>query len=198
VDALPAPLGLVSASGTGWTCSVEAQTATCNRADSAAPGASFPPVTVGVNVAIDAPASLVNVASISGGGDVNNSNNTATDNIIIAAGPDLTLTKTHVGNNFIAGQRNAAYTLVVQNLGATPTVGPVTVQDTMPAGLSLTAAAGTGWGCSITGSFVSCSRADALGPNTSYPPLTLTVGVASDAPAQITNTASVSGGGDVN
>jgi hypothetical protein len=41
-----------------------------------------------------------------------------------------------------------------------------------------------------------CTRSDALAASSSYPALTLTVNVASNAPASLTNTAAVSGGGE--
>jgi len=72
----------------------------------------------------------------------------------------------------------------------------VTVTDTVPSGLTASGIAGTGWSCTQPAG--PCTRADALAAGGSYPPLTLTVNVAAGAPASVTNTASVSGGGDVN
>jgi hypothetical protein len=43
-----------------------------------------------------------------------------------------------------------------------------------------------------------CSRSDALAAATSYPAITLTVNVAANAPASVTNSAAVSGGGETN
>ena len=43
---------------------------------------------------------------------------------------------------------------------------------------------------------MSCTRSDALAAGASYPPITLTVSVAATAPDSLTNTATVSGGGD--
>jgi uncharacterized repeat protein (TIGR01451 family) len=108
--------------------------------------------------------------------------------------PDLTLTKTHVGN-FARGQTAATYAITVRNVGAASS-GPVTVNDTVPTGLTATGIAGTGWSCAQPAG--PCSRADALGAGGSYPPITLTVDVGAAAPASVTNTAAVSGGGDAN
>ncbi|MEU2158839.1 hypothetical protein ABZ532_28160 [Streptomyces sp. NPDC019396] len=52
---------------------------------------------------------------------------------------------------------------------------------------------GTGWTCTLTP--LSCTRTDVLDAGESYPPLTLTVNVAADAPTRVTNTATVAGGG---
>ena len=111
--------------------------------------------------------------------------------------PDLTITKTHVGN-FTQGQIGAQFTVTVTNSGTPSTIGVVTLTDTVPTGLTPTAASGTGWTCGINGAAVTCTRSDALAPGASYPPVTITVNVAANAPASVTNTATISGGGDVN
>lgn len=64
-DVLPVGLSLVSMSGTGWTCA----NGVCTRSDTLAPGASFPPITVTVNVASNASATLINIAQLSGCSD---------------------------------------------------------------------------------------------------------------------------------
>ena len=113
--------------------------------------------------------------------------------------PDLTITKTHSGN-FRLGDVGDIYTITVTNSGLGPTVGPVTMSDTLPASLTPTAISGTGWTCP-TGTLtspVACTRSDPLPAGASYPAITVTVNVASNAPANITNTALVSGGGETN
>jgi uncharacterized repeat protein (TIGR01451 family) len=113
--------------------------------------------------------------------------------------PDLTVTMTHTGN-FVQGQSGAVYTITVNNAGNTATSGLVTVSDTLPVGLTPVAIGGAGWTCP-TGTLtspVSCTRSDALAPAASYAALTLTVNVAANAPASLTNTVAVSGGGEVN
>ena len=108
---------------------------------------------------------------------------------------DLTVAKSHSGN-FTQGQTGAAYTITVNNIGGNPTSGTVTLADTLPAGLTATAMSGTGWTCTLA--TLSCTRSDALAASTSYPAITVTVNVASNAPASVTNTATVSGGGESN
>src|SRR6267154_1580136 len=109
--------------------------------------------------------------------------------------PDLILTKTHSGN-FVQGQIGASFSIMVSNGGAGITSGTVAVTDTLPAGLMATGMSGTGWNCTL-GS-LSCTRSDALGASGSYPAITLTVNVGSNAAASVTNTATVSGGGESN
>jgi uncharacterized repeat protein (TIGR01451 family) len=195
-DSLPIGLDPVMAVGSGWTCSRADYTVTCSRSDALAPGQSYPPITLTVNVVANAPASVTNTAGVSGGSDTNSANNTTSDVTAIGAGPNLTLTKTHTGN-FTQGQAGAVYTLTVSNAGGGPTTRPVTLIDTLPTGLTATTATGAGWNCTVGGQIVSCSRSDALNPGASYPPVNLTVEVAANAPAMVNNTAHVAGGGDV-
>jgi hypothetical protein len=75
-------------------------------------------------------------------------------------------------------------------------VGTVTVVDTLPAGLTATNIAGTGWACVLN--TLTCTRADVLNAGASYPAITLTVNVAANVGGTVTNTATVSGGGELN
>jgi uncharacterized repeat protein (TIGR01451 family) len=197
VDTLPPGLVLTAAAGTGWTCGLSASSSTCTRTDALAPGASYPPIALTVNVAATAPPLVTNTATIVGGADGNAANNTVTDPTTIVGGADLTITKTASGS-FTQGQIGASYTLAVSNTGGVATSGPVTIVDALPTGLTPTMASGTGWTCGISGSTVTCSHSDPLAPGASYPPVTLTVTVASNAPPSVTNQATVSGGGDLN
>jgi large repetitive protein len=106
--------------------------------------------------------------------------------------PSVSITKTHLAS-FYAGQTEATYTISVSNGGPGPTVGAVSVRDTLPAGLTATAISGDGWQCGL-GSLL-CSRSDTVAAGASYPPITLTVNVAANAPAQVINQVSVWGGG---
>src|SRR5207253_10849985 len=135
-----------------------------------------------VNVASNAPSSVTNSVLVSGGGELNTTNDTASDTVSVVSAPDLTVTKTHTGN-FIFAQTGATYTINVKNLGSAPTTAPVTVTDTLPTGLTATAIAGTGWNCTLQ--TLTCTRSDALAGNTSYP-ITLTVNVAANAPSFVT------------
>jgi len=193
VDTLPTGLSATAEAGTGWTCVLG--TLTCTRSDVLAAAASYPAITLTVTVANNANASVTNTAVVSGGAEINTANDSASDTTTITQVADLTITKTHVGN-FTQGQIGAAYTITVTNGGAGATAGTVTVVDTLPAGLTATAEAGTGWTC-VLGT-LTCTRADVLAAAGSYPAITLTVTVANNAAASVTNTATVSGGGELN
>ena len=119
---------------------------------------------------------------------------TASASITVLA-PVLAITKTHAGN-FMQGQVGASYTITVSNTGTAPTVGTVTVSDPLPASLTPTSVSGTGWTCAAANTAFPCTRSDVLNNGSAYPPITAVVNVSFTAPASVTNTATVSGGGD--
>ena len=60
-----------------WSCTLA--TLICARSDALTAGASYPAITVTVNVAGNAPASATNTVVVSGGGELNTANDTASD-----------------------------------------------------------------------------------------------------------------------
>jgi uncharacterized repeat protein (TIGR01451 family) len=109
--------------------------------------------------------------------------------------PDLAITATHSGD-FTQGDTADSYTITITNVGTAASIGTVTVVDTLPAGLTATAISGDGWSADL--GTLTCSRSDALAAGAGYPPITVTVSVPTNAPASLTNTAAVLGGGDLN
>ncbi len=84
-DILPA--GLTASSiigGCGWSCTLG--TLTCTRSDALAGGTAYPSITLVVNVSPTAPASVINTATVSGGGDSDATNNASADTTIITGG----------------------------------------------------------------------------------------------------------------
>ena len=126
------------------------------------------------------------------------SENVARQNITVTEPPrlpDLTLAKSHSGD-FARGQAAAQYTLSARNAGAGPTTtAQVVVTDTLPAGLTATAISGAGWTCTLVPG-PRCTTSGVQPAGHVYPPITLTVKVANNAPASVVNTAAISGGGD--
>ena len=108
---------------------------------------------------------------------------------------DLAVGESHTGN-FTQGDTADTYTITVSNNGNVTSSGPVTLTDVVPAGLTATAISGFGWTADL-GS-LTCTRSDALPGGASYPPITVTVAAATNAPASVTNVATISGGGDAN
>ena len=191
-DALPTGLTATAISGIGWSCTLG--TLTCTRNDVLANAASYPPITVTVDVANNAPANMTNTATVAGGGETDTANDTASDPTKTMQ-VDLVLAKTHSGT-WSPGDTGKTYTLTVTNVGASPTDGSVvSVVDLLPAGLSATAMSGAGWGCTL--GTLTCTRSDVLAAAASYPDITLTVDVANNATTPVTNTATVAGGGEL-
>ncbi len=109
--------------------------------------------------------------------------------------PDLVVSLSH-GGTFTQGDAVDTYTITVTNIGTAATSGTITVADVLPAGLTATAISGPGWTPNLGA--LTCTRSDALAAGADYPPITVTVSVATNAPASVTNVASVSGGGESN
>ena len=169
-------LAVVSAVGTGWTVSVIGVTITAARNDSLVGGSSYPVLNITVGVANNAPANINNTVVVSGGSEVNSTNDTVTDTTSVVQVADLTISKTHSGV-FRQSDTADSYSIVVNNAGLGVTSGTVTVTDSLPAGLTATAATGSGWVTSIIGNVVTATRSDALAAGASYPALTVTVSV---------------------
>lgn len=96
------------------------------RSDLLAAGGSYPVITLTVNVASNAPSSLTNTATVSGGGELNTTNNTATDPTTISSGgPNLydppNVTKTVDGS----GLPVLRYAAVLINSGNAAALGVV-------------------------------------------------------------------------
>src|SRR5208337_2138718 len=199
VDTVPAGLTPTNATGTGWTLvSIVGQVATLTSTSVVSGGTDFNPITLTVDVADNAAASVTNNVTVSGGGEVITTNDSASDITTINQVPDLTVSKSHIGN-FTEGDTGDTYTITVHNSGGGATSGTVTVVDTVPAGLTPTNATGTGWTLvSIAGQVVTLTSTSVVAAGTDFNPITLTVSVADNAAASVTNNVTVSGGGEVN
>src|SRR5260370_577634 len=84
-------------------------------------------------------------------------------------------------------------TSTVSNVGRAPTSGAVSMTDTIPTGLTATALSGTGWFCASRRRDTSF-KCDWSAAVCSSAVITLAVSVAANAPASVTNTATVAGG----
>jgi hypothetical protein len=114
--------------------------------------------------------------------------------VVTGLPPDMDVSMSHSGN-FTQGDPADAYTILIANVGSLPLSGPVNVTDLLPAGLAVTDMSGDGW---TNLDSLTCTRSDALAAGASYPVITVTVAVATNAPASVTNFVVVSGGGDTN
>jgi uncharacterized repeat protein (TIGR01451 family) len=200
------PVGLTLAtsltSDNGWTLTpIGSNSFLATRSDALAAGSSYPDLTIGVAVAVNAAPLVVNSVNVSGGGEVKTSNDTATDTITISQLPDLTVSATHAGT-FVQGDTSGdTVSVTVTNSGGAATSGTVTVTDTLPAGLTLATPVGllsSGWTLAAgAGNTVTATHSNGLAAGASYTTLTFNVMVAANAAASLTNNVSVAGGGEV-
>ena len=101
-DTLPSGLTATAFSGTGWTTNLGTLTAT--RSDALAQGSSYPPLTLTVSVSQTAAASVTNIASVSGGGETNTANDSASDiTTIVPLTPIQTWRNQWFGNSANSG-----------------------------------------------------------------------------------------------
>ena len=186
---LPLPTGLTatSASGTGWTCTT-ANPVVCT-ATAPLPTGTAPAITVNATVTASGGTLTATATAASNAADPVGGDNSATATTTVTSSADLSLTKQHIGS-FTAGS-TGSYLLSVTNSGPSPANPPTTVVDTLPTGLSYVAATGSGWVCSALGQVVSCTRSTPLASGATSN-LVITVDVAADAAAELTNEATVS------
>jgi uncharacterized repeat protein (TIGR01451 family) len=115
--------------------------------------------------------------------------------VFAASAPVMSIVKTHSGN-FAQSENGATYNVTVTNAtGAGPTSGTVTMTETVPSGMTLVSMnGGATWNCTV---LPTCTRSDSLASGASYPTITVTVNVASNATSPQLNSVSVTGGGSV-
>jgi uncharacterized repeat protein (TIGR01451 family) len=134
-DTVPTGLTATAIDGPGWNCVLA--TLTCERSDSLAAGDSYPDITLTVDVANDAPATVINSGTVSGGGDP--TPNTDDDPTTIESPlPDVEITKTADPTAVSYGD-TVTYTLKAKNNGPDP-ANNVTVTDPLPTGVSFVSA----------------------------------------------------------
>ena len=189
-DPLPASLVPTAASGPGWTCAVKKQKVTCSRSDALAAGAAYPDITVTVRVSVSAPASMTNVAHVSGGNDGDTSNNDASDTVNVDPAADLSVVKTVAPKTPVAGGA-LTYTLRVANHGPDDATG-VTVTDPLPAKLTGPTATTSQGTCSIAAGTLTCALGGLADGSSATIRVAGTV-AAGTAGTKITNTATVTG-----
>jgi uncharacterized repeat protein (TIGR01451 family) len=87
---------------------------------------------------------------------------------------------------------NATYTITAINNGPQSAPGPITITDTLPAGLTYTSVTGpAGWTCSSSGQVVSCTLPGALTKNV-LQTFTIVAAITTAAAASVTNIVTVS------
>jgi len=103
---------------------------------------------------------------------------------------DLSLSKTHTGI-FTAGTQGV-YNLTVTNKESTATSGTITVNDTLPSGLSFVSNSNADWSCVAAGQVLTCTSTTPIAGNGTSS-FFIAVNVANSTLSSINNTAQVSG-----
>jgi uncharacterized repeat protein (TIGR01451 family) len=174
-------------------CSATGQQVTCTIASGLATGSSVSFV-IPVTPTAAASPSVSNMATVQGGGDPTcpvTPNCTSTVSTPVDA-PQLTILKTASGSNFVVGVP-ASYTLEVTNTGDAATTAMATITDNIPGTLTIGTLPA---GCSAAGQTVTCTVPSGLATNA---PVSFVIPVTPTAAASgttLSNTATVSGGGD--
>ena len=105
-------------SGTGWTIDLPNKKAT--RSDLLAVGATYPVITVTVNVTADAPTVVTNMATVSGGSEFNTTNDTASDptTVVVVTPSVLGVSPSLSGGTLIAGATTLTVNFNIAMTGA--------------------------------------------------------------------------------
>ncbi|GAA1246824.1 fimbrial isopeptide formation D2 family protein/uncharacterized repeat protein (TIGR01451 family)/LPXTG-motif cell wall-anchored protein [Microbacterium phyllosphaerae] len=146
-DVLPDGLSAVSIAGEGWTCDDASES--CLRADHPL-GESIITVVALVASGVPTGTQLTNTATLSWSDSRSDSPHEDSDDAVIdvTTDADLQLTKTAIDTEgaevsaAVAGE-SVRYRIEVADLGDSDAVGPITVVDRLPEGVSFTALAGT-------------------------------------------------------
>ena len=141
--------------------------------------------------------SVISAIDLTGGNTVSAENNFAE---VPGAAPDLAIAKSHTPASFAQAGSSGYYTITPSNIGTVATSGTITVIDTLPAGITVAAAAaGSGWACvgAVGASTVACASTLPITAGGTGNPIILQVAVAGGLSGQIlTNTVTISGGGE--
>lgn len=192
VDTLPAGFSYVGSTGP-WSCEAAGQDITCTLdatvliADTSAPPLA---ITVQVDPSLD-DGTLTNAVVVSSPTvDPEESNDSWNDDVEIVRAADLSITKVHDADAVRIGDE-LDFELEVTNAGPSE-AREVVVTDTVPGGLTLLAADGDGWACTVAAPTATCELTEPLAAGTAAPAITVTVRVDPGAFPGVVNSASVS------
>jgi uncharacterized repeat protein (TIGR01451 family) len=212
-DTIPAGLSDVTATGTHWDITTDAQSvlATYTGAYPVLPGAILDPITIKGTLTSAAIPQIVNEAVVATPKDSNASNNRAHDTIEVQAPPLPTINvsyqtrrpgnRPHAVNKCFVKGHAVTYQLMVQTLSSSESLAPkvpITILDTLPASLLHVTAKGKNWSVKVTqkgkNTLVRAvySVSHAISPGTPLPPLTINGVLSKDAGTSIATMATVS------
>ena len=197
-DTLPTGLTYVSATGTDWTCnSAPATTVTCTYGKDLAVNELAPVIALTTQLAADvAPGTVIaNTGRVTGTTpDPNPGNDTDDATATVSALADLSILKSHIGDDTWNAGETVPFVLDLANRGPSDAVS-VTVTDTFDPRVIPTQGpvpgSPTGWTCNVAGQVLTCTTPRfAVGATAQ---VTVSVQIASDVPnnSQIPNEATI-------
>ncbi|WP_263385226.1 beta strand repeat-containing protein [Granulicella arctica] len=131
VDTLPSGFSATALTGTGWTCTVS--TITCTRSDALAASVSYPAITLTVSIASSDIGTYNNTVAVSGGGETNTSNDTATNPTIVVGQPTIS---EMFSPAIVAPNASSAVVFTLGNPSANPvSLTGVALSDGLPTNL---------------------------------------------------------------
>ena len=191
-DIVPVGLSVINVTGEGWSCSIggagEGTPVTCTLGE-LAPG-SAATVTVTATVLPAAYPEITNTATVTSAtpeAEGALGNNTSTVTSTVPTQSDLQIKKTLIGK--LEAGFTSSWSIVVTNAGTTRDPGPITVTDTLPAGLTFRSATldGKVAECAVDGQSVTCTI-DSLAAGASAT-VVIDAAVSADASGTVVNTA---------
>jgi hypothetical protein len=153
------------ANGSGWTCGAPNAANVCTSTSSVPVSGQSAPITVTVAVSATAPASVTNVATVGGGGELNTSNDTASDPTTINPITDVSSLVSVSETGFVINRATKTWTatMTVTNTSTTTITGPVQVVLTgLTAGVTMTNNTGL-----RNGNYYITAAANAIAPGAS-------------------------------
>jgi uncharacterized repeat protein (TIGR01451 family) len=185
----PMPVGITASTATGVTGCVVGGTVTCPVGTLAVGASATITITANVGAAATAGTSVNTATITSTSPDPASANNSSATTANLTNAADVSITKTASPNPVIAGNV-ITYTLTTHNAGPSD-ASAVVVSDTLPAGITPSAASWPAGSCTLTGRDVACAIGTVANGATVVVTITATVGAAVSI-GNVANTASVS------
>ncbi len=207
-DTVPLSINQVTPSGTGWqfttnpTLTATMITATYTGDYPILTGDSLPDITLSGVLTGAAVPTVTNSATVSTPLDSDPSDNISSDTLNVAPAPDLAAGLQHAGNTCIPAKQDVIWTLSVNNgQNAGPVFnGPITLTDTLPAGISNIRINSSDWSIKRNGAVMTAIYAGSypIDPGGSLASIIMKGTIIAVGGATLLNTATVSAPGDSN
>ncbi len=152
VDQVPDNYAITAVTAPEWSCSTVGQEVTCFQTDGSGPGNNISLGSIEIEAEVVAAGAPINTATITAYGplDPNPANNTATDGGATIQEPFIDLRANKSGPNpaLVVVGNSYDFPISSTNIGNAAFYGDITMTDSLPEGLEVTAYTLNGWSCS--------------------------------------------------